>query len=389
MSADAGADIDQSFIAEALPAFVSEAREQLGAMEQLLLELEQDPGNRELLDALFRCAHTVKGSAGIFGLHKIVAFTHHVETLLDQVREGAITLAPALGTLLLRCNDQILHLVDTASGPDADTSAHAEARADLVTELHAVMGDPQTTPASPAGATTTAATAGAGASASARWLISARFGTECFRNGMDPLSIVRYLGTLGSIVAISCDQSAIPLLQVLDPESCNLSVELTLETTATRQTIEGAFSFVKDDCELRLVEPAAPLEHYARLLDAMPDRPLLGEILVKIGAITQAQLDAGLRTQHGTHPAPGAPSLRLGDVLQQQTGLAPEVVAAALQKQNKASAAPAPDDSRRRHQPARRAGDRRRRRGAAGAPDAPGRAGRGQPADDAADRGNS
>ncbi len=52
-------DQDYSFIAEALPAFVSEAREQIEALEQLLLELEADPGNRELLDALFRCAHTI------------------------------------------------------------------------------------------------------------------------------------------------------------------------------------------------------------------------------------------------------------------------------------------------------------------------------------------
>ncbi len=82
------ADADQSFIAEALPAFISEAEEQLGSLEQLLLQLEDAPDNRELLDALFRAAHTVKGSAGIFGLDAVVAFTHHVESLLDRLREG-------------------------------------------------------------------------------------------------------------------------------------------------------------------------------------------------------------------------------------------------------------------------------------------------------------
>jgi two-component system chemotaxis sensor kinase CheA len=62
------ADYDDSFVADALPAFVSEAHEQIAAIEQLLLQLEDRPADRELLDALFRCAHTVKGSAGIFGL---------------------------------------------------------------------------------------------------------------------------------------------------------------------------------------------------------------------------------------------------------------------------------------------------------------------------------
>ena len=61
-------DADQSFIAEALPAFISEAGEQLEMLEQLLLQLEDEPDSQDLLGALFRCAHTVKGSAGIFGL---------------------------------------------------------------------------------------------------------------------------------------------------------------------------------------------------------------------------------------------------------------------------------------------------------------------------------
>ena len=64
---------DQSFILEALPAFLSEASEQLATVEQLLLALEESPGDREMLDALFRCVHTVKGSAGIFGLMGVVA----------------------------------------------------------------------------------------------------------------------------------------------------------------------------------------------------------------------------------------------------------------------------------------------------------------------------
>ena len=86
------------FIAEALPAFVSEAHEQLEQLEQLLLELEDAPGDRELLDALFRCAHTVKGSGGPLRPGGVVGFTHHVETLLDRLREGELALDAALGS---------------------------------------------------------------------------------------------------------------------------------------------------------------------------------------------------------------------------------------------------------------------------------------------------
>jgi two-component system chemotaxis sensor kinase CheA len=330
-------DADQSFIAEAMPAFISEAREQVEAIEQLLLQLEENPGDRELLDALFRCAHTVKGSAGIFGLDKVVAFTHHVETLLDNMREGSVALGPQLSTLLLECNDQILHLVDSAADEGADSQQDAETRADLITRLHAIMGD---TAAAKQPATVPPA------DASKRWHISVQFGPECFRNGMDPLSIIRYLGTMGTVVAIQCDRSVIPTLAATDPEACYLALELGFETTVDRAAIEGAFSFVKDDCQLRILAPPAPVEHFVKLLDAMPDRPLLGDILVNIGAITQEQLIDGLRTQQAARAGAGAQAPRLGDLLQQQTGVAPEVIAAALNKQNKREGAPAPDDNR-------------------------------------------
>ncbi|WP_275972699.1 Hpt domain-containing protein [Vibrio cincinnatiensis] len=72
----------------ALETYYTESRELLEAMELDLLELEA--GNHddlsERLNAIFRAAHTVKGSAGIFNLDSIVHFTHKVESLLDQLR---------------------------------------------------------------------------------------------------------------------------------------------------------------------------------------------------------------------------------------------------------------------------------------------------------------
>ena len=134
-------DADKDFIAAAMPAFISEAREQIESIETLLLELEEQPDNRELLDSLFRCAHTVKGSAGIFGLNRVVDFTHHVETLLDKMRDGDIALTPDISSLLLQCNDQIKFLVDTAADEDADTDEQRNARADLIRQLRVLSED--------------------------------------------------------------------------------------------------------------------------------------------------------------------------------------------------------------------------------------------------------
>lgn len=250
-------DTDQSFIAEALPAFISEAQEQIEQVEQLLLQLEDDPSDAELLNALFRCAHTVKGSAGVFGLDAVVAFTHHVESLLDGLREGRQHLTPEMSTLLLQCNDQIRVLVDAASDLAADLSASEGLRQHLVRELqrwtdgaphasHAPHASDEPQAESPTG--------------TRPWQLDVRFGTDTFRNGMDPLAILNYLGGLGTLSGVQLDAQAVPALEQLEPESCHLGFAFTLHTEAAQAAIEDAFSFVREDCELRITPPAPPAE---------------------------------------------------------------------------------------------------------------------------------
>lgn len=328
------AQADQDFISAALPVFIGEAHEQIETFEQLLLQLEHEPANRELLDALFRAAHTVKGSAGIFGLDGVVAFTHHVESLLDRLRDGRVAFDAGLGTLLLRCNDEIRALVDATSAALDDGDGRGEARAELISRLQAAGGGTANVPAQPQAAR---------APASRNWIIGADFGVDTFRNGMDPLAIFSYLEKLGRIDRVVHDSQAIPGLHELDPESCHLGFELSLASDAQRDQIESAFSFVRDDCRLHLVEPGATPGELARLIQSMPNKPRLGEILVSVGAITLAQLQQALDAQHSAAPAEGQVP-RLGEVLQRTAGISAQVVKAALDRQGQgrtAGAAPA------------------------------------------------
>ena len=344
------ADMDTSFIADALPAFLSEAREQIEAIEQLLLQLEDAPEDSNLLDALFRCAHTVKGSAGIFGLDAVVGFTHHVETLLDRLREGHLRLTPALSTLLLQCNDQIRALVDAAQDPNADDEAATAQREALITRLQAAGGVAVgTTGGAAGGATDLPAPSGASAAAAAAppaprgpWQVSATFGPETFRNGMDPLTILRYVAGLGQVDQVACDSAAVPTLELIDPECCHLGLQFTLQTDADRAAIEAAFSFVRDDCALQLTPPASA---------AASSAPRLGEILVSIGAVTPDELSSALQQQAAARQS-GSQVPQIGALLQSATGMRPQIIDAALQTQTQtrqrnagAGAAP-PDDTR-------------------------------------------
>ncbi|MFP8780274.1 chemotaxis protein CheA [Hydrogenophaga sp. RWCD_12] len=249
-------DADQSFIAEALPAFISESDEQLETIEHLLLELEDQPDNHELLGALFRCAHTVKGSAGIFGLDEVVAFTHHVETLLDKLRDGLVGFTPDMGTLLLQCNDQIRFLIHVAQSGESASADDTARRADLEARLQAFSGDGATAHAPSAVAAAPEPVTGDD-SGLQTWSVQVAFLADTFRNGMDPLAVLNYVRGLGTITRIDCDVSAVPVLDALDPESCHLGFSFDLDTPADLATIEAAFSFVREDCTLTITPPPA------------------------------------------------------------------------------------------------------------------------------------
>lgn len=305
-------DTDQSFIAEALPAFISESSEQLESIESLLLQLEDEPGNHDLLGALFRCAHTVKGSAGIFGLDEVVAFTHHVETLLDRLRDGLVVLSPEMGTLLLQCNDQIRYLINLAqSGAQADGKAMATRDA-LESRLKAFSGDSGeigrngdggngSPPQAPS--PTVDSVQSSQAAKLATWTISVRFLTDTFRNGMDPLAILNYVRGLGAITSIECQSTEIPALDSMDPESCYLGFDFELATDAGRDAIEAAFSFVREDCTLSM---AAPLQaHEASVPDATAATAAIGAGPLTVSGDTAARTGEKAQASE-TRPEPVA-----------------------------------------------------------------------------------
>jgi len=328
---------DDDIVNEMLPAFIEEAHEQSDALEQLLLQLEEAPDDRELLDALFRCAHTIKGSAGVFGLDQVVTFTHHVEALLHRMREGALALTPALSTLLLQSNDVIRALVQGVRDAQVESPEAAQQRDSLVARLkHATNGGEGPVPDAPVLPVVTDTASGV-SPGQRRWHIAVRFGQDTFRHGIDPLTLLNYVSGLGDIPTVVCDTQAVPVLDGFDPENCHLSFQFSLDTAATREEIEQAFKFVREDCELHIIEPGASPKDVIALIEAMPDNMRLGDILVAAGAITRVQLTQGLNSQSEAAVVAGASGAAplLGELLQSSAAISPNVVAAALQKQQR------------------------------------------------------
>src|SRR5450432_2546476 len=87
--------------------FFEEALENLSTMEALLLPLDKEQADPERLNAIFRCAHSIKGGAATFGFKDIAALTHSMETLLDRVRRNEIELRLEMVDALLECSDAL------------------------------------------------------------------------------------------------------------------------------------------------------------------------------------------------------------------------------------------------------------------------------------------
>ncbi|MBI5924691.1 MAG: chemotaxis protein CheA [Aquabacterium sp.] len=328
---------------EALQAFITESKELLDRMEEALLFIEQQPDDAETINAIFRAAHTIKGSAGIFGLNDIVAFTHVAENVLDDVRRGLIRFDGALANLFLSVGDHIHSLVELIAKGHEPDEACAQRGAALTVKLEAVLqaGGSASGKAEPPTASRTDEQTERSESPGAmvdtdNWHISLRFGRDTMREGFDPLSFVRFLTTLGEIVHIVTLTENVPALSDLDPDECHLGFEISLRSQADKAAIEGAFEFVRDDSQIRILPPRSKISEYTDLIAALPESELrLGEILIRCGTLTRAELDAALdeQTVSGHEGRPVEP---LGQILIDRAQVHPSVVDAALVKQSKA-----------------------------------------------------
>lgn len=324
-------------------AFLQESQELLSDMESALLELERDPASPELINAIFRTAHTIKGTGGIFGFDEVVAFTHVAENVLDKVRAGEVAIDADLIAVLLETCDYMGVLVELAvtaqvltqdmrqtgdrllaalqirlNGEGEHTVAQSDTRELIEKEViskreeRGVIND--------------------------NWHISLRFNRDVLTQGMDPLSFIRYLARLGELVHVTTITDKLVPYAELDPEKCYLGFEIDLAGDTSKEDIESAFEFVREDCELRILPPQASIQNYVEFISEI-DMPQLkiGEILIEGGALTEKELQEALEIQQGLLHVADTESevakVPIGEVLVRENMVHREVVDAAVEKQ--------------------------------------------------------
>jgi two-component system, chemotaxis family, sensor kinase CheA len=197
--------------------FFEESFEALDSMEAALLKLSAGAVDAELINTIFRVAHSIKGGSATFGFTDVAGFTHTAETLLDQIRAGKRQVTPELVDLFLRSGDLMRGMLVATKEKQPLNQARVSS---LRAEIEAVLASKPVA----AGAQPTVAAAPAAAppaileaAGPCGWRIHFVPGPKLLRHGNDPLRLLRELNLLGSC-AVRADAMKIPPLADLDAE---------------------------------------------------------------------------------------------------------------------------------------------------------------------------
>lgn len=230
--------------------FFEESFEGLDVMENALLSLSGEEADPDLIHAIFRAAHSIKGGSGTFGFSAISDFTHVLETLLDEMRDGQRELTRPAIDLMLESVDVVRDMLTAARDGtelDAERVAQIKARLDAMLAEAAVPAETD-----PAASPDDGDSDGAGNG----WRIRFRPLPHLMQTGNDPVRILRELAGLGDL-QVQCDLERLPPFADLAPEEIFLAWELELRGGVARAEIDEIFEWVEDDCELE-ISPLAP-----------------------------------------------------------------------------------------------------------------------------------
>ncbi|MFW5800421.1 MAG: chemotaxis protein CheA [Spirochaeta sp.] len=295
--------------------FKIEALELLQTLESVVLDLESDPRDRDSIASVFRVMHTIKGSGAMFGYLHISRFTHELETVMDEIRQGRMQVEPELVDILLTSRDHIRVLLEESDPPPADLQEKSE---ELIQRVRVFSGaksasaekqvssqsrKPQVQPSHELH------------SALVTYRIRFVPHAGLYRNGTNPLALLKELHGLGECTCIPY-VPRMPPLDMLDPEDCYLQWDILLTTDLGTPAISDVFMFVLDDCELK-IDPVDDLSY-----DELAPAKRLGQILVERGVVSEDKLEEALGTQR-----------RLGQVLQER-GVESYEIQSALEEQD-------------------------------------------------------
>ncbi len=221
--------------------FFEESLEGLDAMEAELLNLEPGNEDMETINTIFRAAHSIKGGSGTFGFTSVSDFTHVLETLLDQIRDGQRALTAEHVNLLLKsvdCLRGMLAALQAEQEPDLTEADEIRKRFEVILGLSEDSDSTSSeTPETQSENT---------------YQIDFKPHPHLFKTGNEPLYMISELAELGELET-QAFYDAIPDIDSLHAEECFLAWRFFLTTSKPESAISEIFEWVEDDADIDIV----------------------------------------------------------------------------------------------------------------------------------------
>lgn len=231
--------------------FFEESFEGLDAMESGLLNLDMGDVNADEINTIFRAAHSIKGGSGTFGFMAVSDFTHVMETLLDEMRDGRRQVTQTAVDVLLGSVDCLREMLQSIQDGgnikqeivtkhkqalDQELSRSSEATTE--SSLHAFVNKENSQQQSSFESPEIIG-----------WKIAFSPHSDLLKTGNEPARMFRELSSLGDLT-VTPDLQGLPDFFELDPEECHLSWKLELSGSVSANEVDDIFDWVEEECDL-------------------------------------------------------------------------------------------------------------------------------------------
>lgn len=232
--------------------YLEESFEGLDVMESGLLDLQTGTPDNEKINEIFRAAHSIKGGSGTFGFTEIIDFTHVLETLLDEMRDGRRDVTQSAVDTMLQAVDVLRDMMTRLQNHEEIDEERSNQVQNALEAILGVSGDD-----SVADSETAENSDASNAVAGTDWIIEVIPEKELLQTGNEPIRIFRELETLGKLTA-TVDDADLPNAEDLNPEDLYLKWELTLSgDNIDEADVKEVFEWIDGDgAEVKINTPA-------------------------------------------------------------------------------------------------------------------------------------
>ncbi|MEI0611779.1 chemotaxis protein CheA [Brachyspira pilosicoli] len=260
---------------EFISIFLSEANEIVEGLENDLVLLEDNKSDEDLLNKIFRSAHTLKSSAGTVGFTTMSELNHVAENLLEKVRSGKLDVTPQMITVLLEFLDTVKlmlqNIVDGVGEADGVTNIESlKAKIKAIAEGNDISTvSVEKKEEAPKAEEKPKEEESKASSSNNMFHIEMIFKPSIFDNGIDPLMFLNDLKAIGTISNLKIDISNLPAISDLeDPYACYTQFSLDVETSSTIEQVQNIFLFVIDDNDINITEKVEEKEEEVKPAEA-------------------------------------------------------------------------------------------------------------------------